>query len=619
MFKQIFLTLTVLIFSLTLNPLLAQENFFEDNSKAKSDSLLKLENPRQFLLDSIKNTFIDHDFAAFIDNNWLKDYNTQDLFHEMWKDIENFDGNTTVDYDLPTELLKERLAILDAQSAFDIKYNPVLENVIKYYLKNRKSSMERFLGLSSYYFPVYEDILAKHNVPLEIKYLSIVESALNPKAVSRVGATGLWQFMYATGKEYGLKIDTYVDERSDLLLSTNAACEYMKRMHKLFNDWDLVLASYNAGPGNVSKAIRRSGGKTNYWNIRPFLPKETQGYVPAFIATMYVMEFHKEHQLVPKKPSMKLPLTDTLLVKNKISFKQLSDMLDVSVEELAYWNPSYKRNVIPNVDGTNYYLRLPLELVGKFVSNEDKIYAFANLDFNHKEQPFQNTKQTDTDYAYQTSTKYHKVKKGETLSGVAKKYGVTMSQIKQWNGLKSNTLKYGHNLKINTVAKVKTVTKVEEAIAVNKPKETKTAITTQNQTIDNDSQPETETKIVEYTVLKGDNLNSIAKKHQITVSQLREWNQLETNIIKEGDVFVVKKEDIVLEKPTNEELIAQNKPQQFVAKPKQNKKDEIYTVKKGDTLSKISKQKGVTINDLKKWNGIKSDNIKVGTKLKIKA
>ena len=202
---------------------------------------------------------------------------------------------------MSTELLKERLAAMDAKSPFNIEYNQGLENIIKSFLKNRKKSFERLMAISEYYFPIFEEALAKQNVPLEIKYLAVVESALNPKAVSRVGATGLWQFMYQTGKQYNLKIDSYVDERSDPLKACEAAAQYMTNMYKIFGDWDLVLASYNSGPGNVAKAIRRSGGQQNYWNIRKNLPKETQGYVPAFLATMYIYEYHKEHGITSKQ------------------------------------------------------------------------------------------------------------------------------------------------------------------------------------------------------------------------------------------------------------------------------------------------------------------------------
>ncbi|WP_396155717.1 lytic transglycosylase domain-containing protein, partial [Flavobacterium macrobrachii] len=290
-------------------------------------------------LDSIKTTFVRDNLASCIDSMWMKELASLDLYNEMTLDIKNINVDEKVDYELPTELLKERLKKLDEKSPFNIEYNVGLENVIKSFLKNRKKGFERLMGISQYYFPLFEESLAVHNIPLEIKYLAVVESALNPRAVSKAGATGLWQFMYQTGKQYGLKIDTYVDERSDPMKASKAATQYMKNMYSIFGDWDLVLASYNTGPGNVAKAIRRSGGKQNYWNIRPYLHKETQGYVPAFLATMYIFEYHKEHGIVPHKPVANHFATDTVQVKNALTFKQIADLLDVSVAELQFLNP----------------------------------------------------------------------------------------------------------------------------------------------------------------------------------------------------------------------------------------------------------------------------------------
>ena len=225
------------------------------------------------VLDSVKATFVYDNIASCIDSLWMKELAGLDLYEELTLDIKNIDIDEKVDYELPTELLKERLKKMDEKSPFNIEYNVGLENVIKSFLKYRKKSFERLMGVSQFYFPLSEEALATQNIPLEIKYLAVVESALNPRAVSRVGATGLWQFMYQTGKQYNLEINSYIDERSDPLKASQAATQYMSNMYKIFGDWDLVLASYNSGPGNVAKAIRRSGGKQNYWNIRKKLPK----------------------------------------------------------------------------------------------------------------------------------------------------------------------------------------------------------------------------------------------------------------------------------------------------------------------------------------------------------
>ena len=237
----------------------------------------KIKDTLVFALEDIAN-------ARKYDSLWLKEMYNSEMFEEVYGLIENQDFNPVEYEELPTELLKKRLAELDARTPFTVEYNPSLESVIKGYLKNRRRTMAKLMALSDYYFPMFEEELDKHDLPLEMKYLAIVESALDPRARSRVGATGLWQFMYATGKMFGLEVSSYVDERSDPLMATEAACKYLKSLHGSLGDWDLALAAYNSGPGNVSKAIRRSGGRTNYWNIRSHLPRETAGYVPAFFS-----------------------------------------------------------------------------------------------------------------------------------------------------------------------------------------------------------------------------------------------------------------------------------------------------------------------------------------------
>lgn len=604
-------------------------------------------------LDSIKKTFAKHDVAACVDERWMSELSNQDLFPEMIADIENLNPDIKVDYDLSTDLLKERLKILDSKSAFHIEYNQGLENIIKHYLKNRKKAYERLMSLSQYYFPFFEEALAKYNVPLEIKYLAVVESALNPRAVSKAGATGLWQFMYGTGKQYNLDINTFTDERSDMLKATEAACQYMVNMYAIFGDWDLVLASYNAGPGNVTKAIRRSGGKQNYWNIRPYLPKETQGYVPAFLATMYVFEFHKEHGIKPNKPVANHFATDTILIKNKISFKQLSDVLDISVEQLQFLNPSYKRDFIPFIKDKKHYVRLPLDKVAIFTSNEPKIYAYAEYEFNKREKPFFNPDYVaGTESESITKTKYHKVRRGETLGGISKRYGVTISEIKRWNKLKSNSAPLGRNLKIITEEQVVAVAtpaksksnvaeKVQDSVLQKsqiKPNElhvvekgeslysiakkhnvTRDDIKTWNNLEDENiligsslhvSAP-IELITENYIVQAGDNLIQIAKKYNVSVDELKEWNELEDSNVKIGTslkVLLPEKQEVAQVEPKPVKTERQSKYQS----------EKVYIVKKGDSLFSISQKiKGVTVSDLKKWNGISSGKIKPGMKLKI--
>jgi len=273
--------------------------------------------------DSVVFDLKDYRVAKNADSLWLQVLYNTDRFEEVYGSITQ-QSYEPVDYEeLPTDLLKQRLAQLDARTPFHIEYNPSLESVIKGYLKNRRKTMAKLMALSDFYFPMFEEALDRHNLPLEIKYLAIVESALVPTAKSRVGATGLWQFMFSTGKIFGLDVNSYVDDRSDPLKSTEAACLYLKKLNASFNDWDLALAAYNSGPGNVSKAIRRSGGKTNYWNIRQHLPRETAGYLPAFLATMYIFEYAEEHGFKSNGPHLPYIATDTVQIKKWYRFNKL--------------------------------------------------------------------------------------------------------------------------------------------------------------------------------------------------------------------------------------------------------------------------------------------------------
>jgi membrane-bound lytic murein transglycosylase D len=545
---------------------------------------------REYVLDSIKNSFVSHDLAECVDQRWASEMMQSDLFQEMKSDLEIINIEDKVDFELSTELLKERLRILDSKSAFDIEYNPGLENLIKHYLKNRKRSFERLMGLSQYYFPIFEASLAKYNVPLEIKYLAIVESALNPRAVSKMGATGIWQFMFATGKQYNLDVTTFIDERSDILKSTEAACQYMVNMYAIFGDWDLVLASYNAGPGNVSKAIRRSGGKQNYWNIRPFLPKETQGYVPAFLATMYIYEFHKEHGIVPQKAVYNTLATDTIQVKRKMSFKQISEVLDIPVAEIQFLNPSYKRDFIPHIEGKPHFLRLPSDKIALLTSNEDKFYAFLDFDFSLRERPNSTMEAlADADGGFQTiqKTKYHVVKKGETLGGISNKYGVSVANLKSWNGLKTNVIPVGKKLKIVT----------SEAVAVSKPTPVKPAPSHTKDSIKTSPVLTVESNIKLHTVEKGESLSLIAGKYETSADQLKQWNNLESDSIQIGQKLIVSTQT---EEADSEEPIFTN-----------------YTVLKGDTVYTIAKKFGVNTEDVISWNQLADNSLQIGMLLKI--
>ena len=485
---------------------------------AEKENLLPL--PKMSYLDSLKTTFVNHSTSNCIDERWLTELANFELSNDMYNDIENFDIDTEVSYNLSTDLLKKRLAKMDAKSPFNIEYHPALENTIKAFLKNRPKAFERLMAISEYYFPMFEEHLAKYNIPLELKYLAIVESALNPRAKSRVGASGLWQFMYPTGKQYNLEVTSYVDERYDPLKATEAACQYLSSLYGIFGDWSMVLAAYNCGPGNVSKAIRRSGGSQNYWNIRKNLPKETANYVPAFLATFYIYEFKKEHGIMPKKAPLTYFETDTIMVKKQMSFKHISELLDIPVEQLEFLNPIYKLKVIPFEGDKPHYLRLPKNKMGLFVSNEEKIYAYLNYLETYKEKTkseFIASTSKDSissisvDSAYvskpkfERKTQFHTIKSGESLGKIADKYNVSITEIKNWNNIKGNTIQAGKKIKIYSDKKV--IVKTESKS-------------------NNDGT---------YTVKSGDSLFSISKQFPgVSIEDIKKWNDISSDNIQPG-------------------------------------------------------------------------------------
>lgn len=415
-------------------------------SQEKNDTVIQPKIETIFIAkDSIKKPlkkeFFTDDDLKLIDSLLVDKKFNSPLIDTLEYVIDDKDiiGNSTVV--LTTDLMKVRLAELNETTPFNLGYNPALKRVINGYLKYRKKYYPALMAKAKYYFPMFEQYLDQYDIPLEMKYLAIVESALRPKARSGVGASGLWQFMYGTGKQFDLKVSSYVDERHDPVKATIAACKYLSQLFSIFGDWDLALAAYNSGPGNVSKAIKRSGGFTNYWNIRPYLPNETAGYVPAFYATMYIFSYAKEHDIYADLPKFFEFQTDTIRVKRTVTFQQISEIINVDEDVLEFLNPSYKLDIIPFVKNSEYALRLPKNKIIDFLDKEKELYVFADSIDAKREKPLPKYFEMDKRIRY-------KVKNGDYLGKIANKFGVRVSSIKRWNGLRSNDLKIGQRLYI---------------------------------------------------------------------------------------------------------------------------------------------------------------------------
>ncbi|MEC8248389.1 MAG: LysM peptidoglycan-binding domain-containing protein [Bacteroidota bacterium] len=452
--------------------------------------------------DSMVIQMHDFEYAIHLDSLIQKE-----LFLKNFEKIEAVTGSYTPE--LHRDTLKQRLKFLNSKTPLNIVYTPFLEQLIRSFLKDRKTAFEALMMRSQYYFPLFEQVFDRENIPLEIKYLAVVESALRPTAKSPVGASGLWQFMFSTAKQYDLEVSSYVDERCDPVRSTIAAAKYLKKLHTVFQDWDLALAAYNAGPGNVTKAIRRSGGYKNYWEIRSFLPSETANYIPAFLATMYIFEYAEAHGFQGTQSSYLAHETDTVQVKKMIYFDHLKDVIGVDLKTLRFLNPSFKLDIIPPLKDRNYVLRLPLVANAKFISNEDAIYAHVQRQFEER------NKNLPKFYKMDSKIRYI-VKSGDYLGKIAKKFRVRISAIKRWNGLETDLLKAGDHLTIYT----RNTDYQAERITV--------------------SPSENKGKRQIYTVEKGDSLWSISQKFSgISVKKLQDWNGISGKNLKPGMRIIV--------------------------------------------------------------------------------
>ena len=346
---------------------------------------------------------------------------------------------------LPDSVYKARLQALPC--VIELPYNERVRAFILRYVKRSPKQVARMMRMSEYYFPIFEEALDRYNLPYELKYVPIIESALNPTARSHAGAAGLWQFMPGTAKLFGLEVNSLVDERMDPVKATEAACRFLKSMYTVFRDWNLVIAAYNCGSGNVNKAIRRAGGKRDFWSIYPYLPRETRNYVPIFIAANYAMNYGEEHGIC-KAPIEKTLITDTILTTRRVHLHQVSKNLDIEMDELRRLNPQYSRDILPG--GTTYALCLPADKVGLYIDREDSILAYkADSLINNRRAEIDMAKVTSVNGSYRSNgVTYYTIKNGDTLGGIAKKFHCSVKQLKQWNGLKNDNIRAGKKLKI---------------------------------------------------------------------------------------------------------------------------------------------------------------------------
>ncbi|MGB4568089.1 MAG: LysM peptidoglycan-binding domain-containing protein [Dysgonamonadaceae bacterium] len=450
--------------------------------------------------------------------------NLADLLHDWQIDFAGSENNCDAGQNVVYHdtVYSDRLYRLPSE--MELSFNHVVRSYIEMYSVRRREQVAYMLTLGDYYFPLFEEMLDRHGLPLELKYLPVIESALNPVAVSRMGATGLWQFMLKTGQGYGLEVNSLVDERRDPYKSTEAAVRYLKDLYSIYGDWNLVIAAYNCGPGNVNKAIARSGGKQDYWEIYYRLPRETRGYVPAFIAANYIMNYYAEHNICPMKPN-DFQALDTVHVNQEIHFGQISEILDIPVNELQRLNPQFKRDIVPG-NYKPYALVLPTKKMIAFIDKKDEILnCRRSTYFAHR---------LDTDrYLKDGSTSvgsdgvvYYRVKKGDNLSKIAKRNGVTVAQLKSWNNLKSTFLSIGKQLIVRKDAPPPSSTDSKEQYAE----------------VREDSIQRISREVNQYyRVKKGDTLGEIAKKNGVTVSELKSWNGLSSSKIAIGEQLIVGK------------------------------------------------------------------------------
>ena len=471
----------------------------------------------------------------------------------------------------PDSIYEQRIEALNIETPIELTYNKEVRKYIELYAFKKRKLTAKMLGRAKLYFPLFEEQLDRFDMPLEIKYLAIVESALNPSAGSNKGAKGLWQFMYGTGKVYGLKVSSLMDDRYDPYKSTVAACEHLTDLYDIYGDWSLCLAAYNSGAGNVNRALRRAGGTKNYWAVWPFLPRETRGYVPAFIAVNYVMNYAAAHNIQEVEPEYYYFDTDTVTVNDVLAFDQLNELFGIPLDELKALNPTYKMGIVPATDDKKYLLRLQNKYIADYLNNEQALYDFKTKKGIERDKLLAEVKKVKDRNIYI-------VRSGDNLGVIAKRNHVYISQIKSWNGLRNSRIYPGQKLVLYGSGSSKYY-KTSKA-------------------------PVNRSSAKSYHKVKsGENLGLIAKKYKCSTTDLKEWNNL-----KNSQIY------------PNQKLVVYKPESKSVATIKDGKYM-YHVVRSGDTLWDIAKEyDGVTVDKIKRLNNItNSKRLKPGQKLKIAA
>ena len=531
------------------------------------------------------------------------------------------------------EQIKKKLAQIPA--LFPMSFNNDVKTYINYFTQVKRGYTSRMLGLGDVYFPMFEEYIDKMKLPTELKYLPIIESAFNPVAQSRVGATGMWQIMYKTGRMLGLDMNSYIDERMDPRLSTEAGLAYLQQLYGIYGDWQLALAAYNAGPGNVNKAIANAGGVKNFWAIKPFLPMETQNYVPSFIGVVYAMTYHDDYKIAATKPIFNPTFIDTVMIQDRVSLAHISSMIGIPKEEISFLNPSLKLGIIPSSE-LGFALRLPIGYLARFESKRAEIINDPTMIMD---QPLASSGLTEDIWVTVPKILTHVVKKGETLASIARKYAVDLTDIKKWNKLKTTSLKSGQKLTIKSETTKKVTTPVASSTGTintngtySPPKSSVAVVTPPTPIAKTTIETwENVTSTKYHYVKSGETLSGIADKYNVSLSQIKTWNKLSSTKILKGQKLAIKtteRKKVIktVDVPAASTPVAKyNADDNMTLTPEESKhmpsngiKYALHTVQKGETLSTITGlYAGSSEDGIKQLNNLASSELKVGATIKI--